>query len=354
MLGDLGKLLPLDTDADGRVSRAEFEAGKSAVYDFFAPRVTFGIAGQAYPIDITGHEFIDAGFDTFAGISFTTAVATALPDEITVGYTSYFENLDAGHRVLLLIASNTKIGLEGNESNHSLVFSRGADVQTLSLIGAPWYEIVWTFIKHGVVHILIGYDHIAFLLTLLLSSVMLVKAGRFSPVPRFRDALFNVIKIATLFTVAHSITLSLAALGIISFPERLIESLIALSIIIVALTNLFAFKKRWIWVAVFTLGLVHGLGFANVLAPLGIASSTIVWSLLAFNIGVEIGQSAIIAACFPLLFLLRRQPLYIPVVLRGGSVVLLLIALLWFVERAFQFNLPVVPALKALFSGVPA
>jgi len=349
-LSDLGQLIPLDKDADGIVTQEEFTAGQSEVYAFFEPRLVFGANGQKYPITITSHEFLEVGFGTFAEIHFSTAIQSKLPDAISVEYNSYFENLAPGHRVLLLIESNTKIGLNRNESSHSLIFSSGLDKQTLSLIGAPWYKIFWTFLKHGVVHILIGYDHVAFLLTLLLSSVLVVNARRFAPVPRFRDALINVLKIATLFTIAHSITLSLAAIGWLNVPERLIESLIALSIIIVAFANLFAFKKRWVWVAVFTLGLVHGFGFASVLAPLGIASSSIVWSLLAFNVGVEIGQGAIIAVCFPVLFLLRGSSFYIPVILRGGSVILLLIAVLWFVERAFQFDLPVMQTIKALFS----
>jgi len=349
-LSDLGQLMPLDKDADGIVTRAEFTASQPDIYTYFEPRLMFGVNGQKYPITITSHDFLEVGFGTFTEIHFSTEIQTMLPDVISVEYNSYFENLAAGHRVLLLIESNTKIGLESNESSHSLIFSSGLDQQDLSLVGAPWYEVFWTFIKHGVVHILIGYDHVAFLLTLLLSSVMVVMAGKFTPVPRFRDALFNVIKIATLFTIAHSITLSLAALGWVNFPERIIESLIAFSIIIVAFNNLFAFKKRWVWFAVFILGLVHGLGFANVLAPLGVASSSIVWSLLAFNIGVEIGQGAIIAACFPVLFFLRGSALYVPVILRGGSVILLLIAILWFVERAFLFDLPVMQTIKVLFS----
>lgn len=349
-LSDLGLLMPLDRDADGIVTQEEFTASQSEVYAFFEPRITFGFNGQKYPITITSHEFLEVGFGTFAEIHFSTAIHTKLPDAISVEYNSYFENLTSGHRVLLLIESNTKTGLKSNESSHSLIFSSGLDQQQLSLIGAPWYEVFRTFLKHGVVHILIGYDHVAFLLTLLLSSVLVVRAGRFTPVPKFRDALLNVVKIATLFTIAHSITLSLAALEWVSFPGRIIESLIAASIIIVAFNNLFAFKKRWIWFAVFTLGLVHGLGFATVLAPLGVASSSIVWSLLAFNIGVEIGQGAIIAICFPVLFFLRGSALYIPVILRGGSVILLLIAVLWFVERAFQFDLPVMQTIKAMFS----
>ncbi len=349
-LGDLGQLLPLDTNEDGVVSEDEFNGQKKDIYAFFQPRLAFSFEQQKYPIAISGHEFLTVGFGTFAAIKFSITVTSKLPDALTVEYKSYFENLRPGHRVLLLLESNTKTGLSGNESSHSLVFSKGADTQNLSLIGAPWYEVFAIFVKHGVLHILIGYDHEAFLLALLLSSVLLVRNGKFVSVPRFRDALIKVLKIATLFTIAHSVTLSLAAMGWIKFPERIIESLIAFSIIVVAFNNLFAFKERWVWIAVFSLGLVHGLGFANVLAPLGVASASIVTSLLAFNVGVEVGQAVIILVCFPILYYLRNTAIYVPLILRGGSIGLLLIALLWFFERAFQFNLPIVPMVKSLVS----
>ncbi len=349
-LDDLGRLMAIDDNSDGAISRSEFDIHAETVYTFFRSRLGFELNGQRFPVKISNHDFLELGFGTYAEIAFLTDITEALPDTVMVEYTSYFERLDPGHRVLLLIESNERIGLEGNESNHTLVFSSGKDRQQLSLVGAPWYAVSWTFLKHGVVHILIGYDHIAFLFTLLLSSVLLVSRGRFRPVPRFRDGLVNVLKIATVFTVAHSVTLSLAALGYVRFPEQIIESLIAVSVIIVALNNLFVFKRRWVWVAVFLLGLVHGLGFANVLAPLGVASSSMVWSLLAFNVGVELGQAAIIAVCFPVLFALRGTRIYVPLVLRGGSVVLLAVAALWFVERAFQVNVPVVPWLASWLS----
>ncbi len=144
-----------------------------------------------------------------------------------------------------------------------------------------------------------------------------------------------MVKVVTLFTIAHSVTLSLSALEIISLPVRLVEAVIALSIIVVALDNIFPFFHRRIWLVVFVFGLFHGLGFANVLSPLGLERSSLLTALVGFNVGVEIGQLAIIAICFPLLYLLRTWRHYRLVVLGFGSAALIVISTIWFVERTF-------------------
>ena len=192
-----------------------------------------------------------------------------------------------------------------------------------------------TFIKHGVWHIWIGFDHILFIISLLLPSVMILRAGGWEPVADFKSAFLFVVKVITLFTVAHSITLSLSALGIVKLPVRLVEAVIAVSIIIVALNNIFPVFNRRIWLVVFGFGLFHGLGFANVLAPLGAERSSLLTALVGFNVGVEIGQLAIIAVVFPLFFMMRNWRAYQFQVLGLGSAALILVSSFWFVERAF-------------------
>lgn len=191
----------------------------------------------------------------------------------------------------------------------------------------------------GMEHIFIGTDHILFILVLLLPAVMLFSvSGSWAPVPTFGAGLWRVIKIATAFTIAHSITLTLGGLEIVEFPSKLIETVIALSIIAAAAHNLRPiFANREAYIA-FAFGIFHGFGFAGLLSDLGIGRGQRVLSLLGFNIGVEIGQAFIIVLLFPALFLLSRTVFY-PFVLRIGSIVLAVIAAIWAIERVFETSL---------------
>ena len=156
----------------------------------------------------------------------------------------------------------------------------------------------------------------------------------------FKPALINVVKIITLFTVAHSITLSIAALGILELPSQLVESIIAISIAVAALDIIFPVFRNRIWIVVFVFGLFHGFGFAGVLGELGVLGENMALSLFGFNLGVEIGQVAIIVVVFPLLYLLRNQTFYKIIFLKTGAAMLILIAFYWFLERAFELDIP--------------
>ena len=152
-------------------------------------------------------------------------------------------------------------------------------------------------------------------------------------------ALTEVLWVVTAFTVAHSITLTLAALQIVALPSRLVESAIAASVVLAAANNLWPLVERRRWLVAFGFGLIHGFGFASVLTELGLPKDALVLSLLGFNLGVEAGQLAIVAAFLPLAYLLRNTTLYLKGVFVGGSCLTLLVALVWLVERAFNLKL---------------
>ena len=195
--------------------------------------------------------------------------------------------------------------------------------------------------REGVWHIWIGLDHILFLLSLLLPSVLVWQAAKqkWHAVDRFGEAFVDVLKVVTAFTIAHSITLSLAALGVVDLPSRWVESVIAASIVVAALNNLWPRVVGRLWMVAFGFGLVHGFGFASVLADLGLPQDALVIALVGFNIGVELGQLAIVIVFLPLAFALRRTALYRRWVMVGGSAVIALLAAVWFVERAFEVKL---------------
>lgn len=179
------------------------------------------------------------------------------------------------------------------------------------------------FLQLGVHHIFSGYDHLLFLFALLLAAPLLRRAtptteaatpapsapSPSSEPPHFRTGLSDLIKIISAFTVAHSLTLAASALGWVRLPGRLVESAIAVSIIWVAVENLRWPTSRHRWVLVFVFGLVHGFGFAHVLAEIGLPRELLLVTLLAFNLGVELGQLAVVALLFPLLYALAQPRL---------------------------------------------
>ncbi|HYT59916.1 MAG TPA: HupE/UreJ family protein, partial [Haliangiales bacterium] len=194
------------------------------------------------------------------------------------------------------------------------------------------------FNREGVRHIWTGLDHILFLLALLLPSVLKREAPGWRVVERFRPALINVLKIVTAFTIAHSITLSLATLGIVRVSSRLVEPAIAASVILAALNNIRPILAERGWVVAFGFGLVHGFGFANVLAELGLARQTLALALVGFNLGVELGQLAIVAAFLPLAFGLRGSWIYQRLTFQAGSAIIALLAATWMMERILNLK----------------
>ena len=179
---------------------------------------------------------------------------------------------------------------------------------------------VGSFFALGIEHILTGYDHLLFLLALMIGG----------------GAVWSLVKIVTAFTLAHSVTLTAAALDLIVLPSRLVETAIALSIVYVALENIFlrerGSSKRWLVALVF--GLVHGLGFSAVLKELGLPKDGLVWSLLLFNLGVEAGQGLVIVAAIPVLISLQRAS-WRPQAVGVTSLAVLMVGVVLVVERAF-------------------
>ncbi len=187
--------------------------------------------------------------------------------------------------------------------------------------------------------VLPGFDHMLFLISLLLPAVLRRRDGAWIPAESLRTASIGVLKVVTAFTIAHSVTLGLATLGWLDLPSRLVEPVIAASIVIAALNNLYPLVSRGLWMVAFGFGLIHGVGFAGALQALGLPSTGLLLSLFSFNLGVEIGQMAIVAVFLPLAFWAGRTPLYPRLVLRFGSLGIALIASLWVVERAFGVTL---------------
>jgi hypothetical protein len=244
-------------------------------------------------------------------------------------------------RVLFNLDTNVHglFRLEHRGRTETVAFDRNhpAHTFTLSEPSSRWGQFA-TFVREGVWHIWIGIDHILFLVALLLPSVLHREGERWTGVPAFRPAFFNVLKIVTAFTIAHSITLSLAALNIVRLPSRLVESVIAASVAVAALNNLYPWMRGRAWMVAFGFGLVHGFGFASVLGELGLKSGTLAMALVGFNLGVELGQLSVVAVFLPLAFVLRRTWFYQTATFKFGSVLIILIATAWMTERMFALK----------------
>lgn len=334
-LSDLVDKLDIDADSNGAISSDEFSAQAELAYDEFESHLVFRTEEKLWSIDVHSHDFLEDKGETYAQLKFSVPGLSEVPDEIDVEHSDAFWQ-NSENKVMLLIQSNEKIGFFNNESYPTLIFNSGNDKRTISLLGESQGEAFKRMVWQGIVHIAIGYDHVLFLLTLLVTTVLIRRKDQWEPVPRWRDAIFNVLTVVTLFTIAHSVTLSLAALDILRLPGNLVESMIALSIVAMALANIFSWNRVGTRTALFCLGLLHGFGFASVLAPLNISQTTLVVSLFAFNLGVELGQLAIVAVVFTFLFKLRRWRLYVPVIVWGVSAVAIVIGLQWFIRRTFD------------------
>jgi hypothetical protein len=225
-----------------------------------------------------------------------------------------------------------------NADEISSVFDEATAIQRFALGDAKRSSTLGLFMWEGAKHIWEGFDHLLFLLTLLLPGLLLwqnAQAGLTDAglLGRHRAAWMFALRVITAFTIAHSVTLSMASLGLLTLPEKLIESAIALSIMISAALNLqqrFRFKH---WQLAFVFGLIHGMGFANGLKELGLSSAYFIETLVAFNLGVELGQlSTVLLVSVPLVLLVRseqnRQR-----VMRWGSWAMLAIATTWLIQR---------------------
>ncbi len=301
-------------------------------------------------------------FGEYIQLHFDLENSTPIPKALDITYDVLLDK-EPSFLNMVLIEYHWKAGIYNNEASPSLLLTRGDASQSLEIEEYSVMNGFWAMIKMGVWHIWIGLDHILFLLALLLPSVVRrirsasqdnpppaaalgFAAGTlplpasmniWTPVERFRPALIYVLKIISLFTVAHTITLSLAALQIVDLPSRLVESIIAFSIALAAYNNIRPiFKNEWI--IAFGFGLFHGFGFASVLGEIGLSGEFMTLSLLGFNIGVEIGQVVIICAIFPILYFLRNSSAY-PKILFYGSLFLIAVSLFWVVERVFDIDL---------------
>src|SRR5712672_3430891 len=328
-LRDLDFAIGLDDSGDGDITWGEVKAHHADIAAYSLARLKLRSKGADCPAQATEFLVDDHSDGAYSVMRFEARC----PDEVTtleIGY-SLFADLDPQHRGLLR--------LEHGTGTRTAIFGPERATQSFELAKISALTQFVDYAREGVWHIWIGFDHILFLLSLLLPAVFISSGKNWAPAERFGGTFWDVFKVATSFTVAHSITLSLAALSVIQLPSRLVESAIALSVVLAALNNLWPLVHGRRWLVAFGFGLIHGFGFASVLTDLGLPREALLLALVGFNLGVEGGQHAIIAAFLPLAFALLRTWLYRRLIFIGGSAAIVLVASIWLVERAFNLKL---------------
>lgn len=323
---DLALVTPLDSNQDLNISWGEIKAQQPALYQLLAQHLQWSDKQQACAVQ----QQHPLALDSIAGMTYVLAAfhvdcGRSIPDQL---HYDLLAQIDSGHRLIISLQQ------AGMPTRSWMLMTPSSPLQQNSL-----GQTFISYMQEGIHHILSGYDHLLFLLCLLLPAVLRREQGQWLAVSHAGTAIKQTLYIATAFTLAHSITLSLAALNIVAIPARIIESIIAFSIALAALNNLKPFLgKRQVLLA-FLFGLVHGFGFANALSGLPLQPSARVMALLSFNIGIELGQLACILLFMPLALLIRHRSFYRTYILQGGSILAGILAMVWMVQRLFNLNL---------------
>lgn len=354
---DLDYLIDLDLNNDSEISGFEFKNQEQKIRDYLFSQIKLGAFSKPESVAAHHHahshvhsssahhhatglkkwigayckrsEQVDLLVEKHSELSYVVLLfdyqCRLELDKLSVDYNLLFD-ADPEHRALV------SLDYDGKVQSYALTKDQRYFKAKLGNVDYKYQFL--NFLDQGKWHIWTGYDHILFLLALLLPAVFVTGKGKKREVT-LKSVFWTVVKIVTAFTVAHSITLSLAALEIVEVNSRLVEILIALSVAFSALLNLVPRSLFSLPVTLlpFCFGLIHGFGFAGALQDIGLPLKALLVSLFSFNLGVELGQLAIVACFVPIAYWLRDTWFYQVIVFRLGSLAIFVMAMWWFFER---------------------
>jgi hypothetical protein len=320
----------LDSNNDGRITWGELRAHQREITQYLQTHLhlqpTPGSANDRCSTDFGAAQINERVDGNYLWLPFTAACpGDSALQSLRIDY-RLMQDIDPSHRGLLAVTAwgQTQTG----------VLTPGSGAQSFDLDHPSAVHAFVDYLQIGIWHIWSGIDHLLFLLSLLLPAVLKRRNGQWEAVPIAGPAFVNILKVVTAFTLAHSITLSLAAFNVVHLPSRLTESVIAASIIVAALNNIFPRVTEGRWRIAFAFGLLHGFGFASVLSEMGLPSGARLVSLVAFNLGVEMGQLAVVLAVMPVAYFFRATLFYRRTVMQWGSSAIAALAFVWLVQRA--------------------
>ncbi|ASP48702.1 HupE/UreJ family protein [Cognaticolwellia beringensis] len=321
-LTDLELAVGLDLNANGELTWGEVTSRQAEIASYLAENLLLSRDDLSCNLRFEVVDRLqDHANEAFAVTDFSGQCA--ISGSLNVKYNAIFA-LDSSHEMVLNIG-------DGNNM-HSFVLDDNTRQIDLDLKEGSWQTTFTQFVYQGVIHIWIGIDHILFLLALLLPAVLQRRNNQWQAITSVKTILTNTVWIISAFTLAHSLTLTATALGWLTPSSRWVELGIAISVLFAALNNIWPVVLRLAWLT-FAFGLLHGMGFAGVLGELGLPADQQLLSILAFNLGVEIGQLAILAILLPVLILLRNTKLYSKGIIPVGSLLIAIMAVQWSIER---------------------
>lgn len=334
-LRDLDVALDLDSNGDGRLTWREVKAGWPAIQTYVEARLRL----DGCPLQLTARTLERRSDGVYAALHWQ---ANCRPTHAPSIQYAILAQVDPTHRGIariewsgsepvlrVLVAQPTALA-------NQTVFPPSA-VETTAMRTPTTPQALapdaFQFTREGVRHIVTGYDHVLFLICLLLPAMMWRTPRGWLAREGLSEAAWPLAGLVTAFTAAHSITLALASTGMATLTPAVIEPAIAATIVLAALDNWWPIFRGRRAVAAFAFGLIHGFGFAGVLSELNLPAAQFAWALLQFNLGLELGQLLIVAGCTVVLFPLRHWSGYGVWLIRGGSLAAMLVGLVWFAQR---------------------
>ena len=329
-LRDIDLVFDLDQNKDGKVSWGETLAKTAELKVWLEQGIQLSTLNQKCALAQMNIKASDHADGTYLSVEWTVDCLDVAEDDLsglTLRYDLMFDQ-DNLHRALV------KIDLPNFQSN--AILSPDRSEFTLTKASGSSLKVLERYLLEGVWHIWIGIDHVLFLLSLLILAFLEPSRKsviQWPAVQNVKTAVLDILAVVTAFTLAHSITLGLTIFKWLEPSADLIEPAIALSVVAAALNNLLGWAALRRWQLAFAFGLVHGFGFANVLVDLGLPSDQLAIALGGFNLGVELGQIAIVLVFLPLAWWLRNTLFYRWVVVVGGSLTIAVLGIFWTLQR---------------------
>lgn len=331
-LRDLDFAIGLDADADGAITWGEVRRSEAAIEAYALSRLAVLADGKACSLQAGPLRIAEHSDGRYASLGLEGRCAAA-PSQLKLDYALLFD-VDAQHRGLLNLV------FDGNRQPG--VFA--PDRRELRFQTGRTASVFRTYLHEGLWHVWKGADHMLFLAGLFLPAVLrrrgLALNAGWEPVARLGPALRETAALVTAFTMAHAATLALAATGVFNPPSRIVESLVAASVLFAGLNNLLPMVQRRLWLLAGFFGLIHGAAIAGALLELGLPTQGRVWALLAFNVGVEVAQLALVAVVVPLTWHFRHSAPFRHAVLVPGSIIVAIAGLAWLLKRALLLPIP--------------
>ncbi|WP_347330305.1 HupE/UreJ family protein [Marinimicrobium locisalis] len=326
---DLHRALTLDRDGDGELRWGDVLDRADSVEQYVREHLILARGDHECQLAFSQRWEVERHFQE-GYLVIPIRAQCPLAGDFTLSYRALFEQQNNHKLIVTFRKAGDAVNAPG--SAQTRVMDEGRQMIAIADAGGSVFKTIVEFVKEGVIHIWVGLDHILFLLALLLTCVLVRERGHWHREPNNRRVVANAFWVVTAFTLAHSVTLTATALGWVTPSSQWVEVVIALSVVLAALNNVFPVIRRLFGIT-FLFGLIHGFGFAGVLGELGVPPDQAVPTVLAFNLGVEIGQLSIVLLLLPVLMAARHYRWYAKYLMPGLSLSVAAVAALWVFER---------------------